>query len=307
VTAPASPSGAATLRVVVVGDLMVDVLAVMSAPLAHGSDTPAQVSTHGGGSGANVACWLAAAGVHATYVGRVGNDPLGREALDDMAAAGVEVEAGLADRATGSCVVLVEPGGQRSMLPDTGANAMLRPEHLPARAFRPGTHLHLSGYTLLHPGSHDAAMAALAMAADAAMTVSVDSSSTALLEAFGPAEFVRCTQGPALLLANADEAAVLSGESNPAAAAAALASSYAEVVVKLGAAGARWQGGFISASAPAERGVDVIDTTGAGDAFAAGFLTSWLLHPEPESALAAGNALAARAVARPGARPAPLG
>jgi sugar/nucleoside kinase (ribokinase family) len=63
-----------------------------------------------------------------------------------------------------------------------------------------------------------------------------------------------------------------------------------------------WRQGFIGASAPAER-VDVVDTTGAGDAFAAGFLTSWLLHPEPETALAAGNRLAARAVGRVGARP----
>ena len=74
-------------------------------------------------------------------------------------------------------------------------------------------------------------------------------------------------------------------------------------MVKLGADGALWQQGFIVASAPAERGVKVVDTTGAGDAFAAGFLASWLLHPEPESALAAGNRLAARAVETVGARP----
>ena len=72
--------------------------------------------------------------------------------------------------------------------------------------------------------------------------------------------------------------------------------------MKLGRDGALWQQGFIGARAPAER-VDVVDTTGAGDAFAAGFLASWLLHPEPETALAAGNRLAARAVARVGARP----
>ena len=96
---------------------------------------------------------------------------------------------------------------------------------------------------------------------------------------------------------------VLTGAVDPHQAAGQLGDTYREVVVKLGADGALWQQGFIGASAPAERAVTVVDTTGAGDAFAAGFLASWLLHPEPESALAAGNRLAALAVGRVGARP----
>ncbi len=87
-------------------------------------------------------------------------------------------------------------------------------------------------------------------------------------------------------------------------AASTLCSSYGATVVKLGAGGALWQSGFILASAPAEPVSEVVDTTGAGDAFAAGFLASWLLHPEPETALAAGNRVAAAAVTTPGGRPA---
>ena len=135
------------------------------------------------------------------------------------------------------------------------------------------------------------------------MTVSVDPSSAALLEEVGAARFLEMTRGVDLLLANKDEAAVLAGTSDPHLAAERLGDTYREVVVKLGADGAMWQQGFIGASAPAERGVQVVDTTGAGDAFAAGFLASWLLHPEPETALAAGNRLAARVVGTVGARP----
>lgn len=299
------PSGNATLRAVVVGDVMVDVLAVMSGPLARGSDTPSRISSQGGGSGANVAAWLAAQEVGTTFVGRVGDDALGREALSALAWQGVDVRATSAtDRATGTCVVLVEPGGARSMLPDAGANSTLAPDDLPLDLFRPGSHLHLSGYTLLNEGSRDAGLAALARAHDVGMTTSVDPSSAALLEAAGPERFVEWTRGTALLMPNDDEAQVLAGVSDPREAAAALCTSYGEVVVKLGRHGALWHGGFISASAPAESGVEVVDTTGAGDAFAAGFLASWLLHPEPESALAAGNRLAALAVAQVGARPA---
>jgi sugar/nucleoside kinase (ribokinase family) len=298
------PLGTETLDVVVVGDVMVDVLAAMSGPLARGSDTPSAVTTAGGGSAANVAVWLAAQGVPTSYVGRVGDDALGRESVAALTGCGVTAWVSTEpDVTTGTCIVLVEPGGERSMLPDAGANATLTAADLPQRAFRPGGHLHLSGYTLLNPGSRDAGLAALSMAAAADMTVSIDPSSAAPLAVLGAARFLSMTRGVDLLLANRDEAAVLAGTSDPHLAAQQLGDTYREVVVKLGADGAMWQQGFIGASAPAERGVEVVDTTGAGDAFAAGFLASWLLHPEPETALAAGCRLAARAVSRVGARP----
>jgi len=298
------PLGTETLDVVVVGDVMVDVLAAMSGPLARGSDTPSAVTTAGGGSAANVAVWLAAQGVPTSYVGRVGDDALGRESVAGLTDRGVTAWVSTEpDLTTGTCIVLVEPGGERSMLPDAGANATLTAADLPQRAFRPGGHLHLSGYTLLNPGSRDAGLAALSMAAAADMTVSVDPSSAAPLAELGAARFLSMTRGVDLLLANRDEAAVLAGTNDPHLAAQQLGDTYREVVVKLGADGAMWQQGFIGASAPAERGVDVVDTTGAGDAFAAGFLASWLLHPEPETALAAGCRLAARAVSKVGARP----
>lgn len=299
-----TPRGTGTLDVVVVGDVMVDVLAAMGGALQRGSDTPSTVTTAGGGSAANVAAWLAGEGVPTSYVGRVGDDGLGRESIAALTEHGVGLWVTVDPEATtGTCIVLVEPGGERSMLPDAGANATMLPADVPPTVFRPGAHLHLSGYTLLNEGSREAGLTALSLAAAADMTVSVDPSSAALLERVGAARFLGWTRGADLLLANVDEATVLSGAADPRRAAEQLGDTYREVVVKLGVRGALWQQGFITASAPAERGVEVVDTTGAGDAFAAGFLSSWLLHPEPESALAAGNWLAARAVSRVGARP----
>ena len=299
------PTGAETLDVLVVGDLMTDVVAAMAQPLARDSDTPASVTTHGGGSAANVAAWLAVQGVPTMYVGRVGEDVLGHDAVERLSAVGVDTRCVATDPElpTGTCIVLVEPGGERSMLPDAGANDRLSPGDLPSGLFRPGRHLHLSGYTLLRDGSRDAGLRALAQALAVGMTVSVDPSSEALLVGTGAARFLGATRGVHLLLPNTDEARCLTDERTPARAAEALASTYGEVVVKLGREGALWQRGFITASAAAERRADVVDTTGAGDAFAAGFLASWLLHPEPESALAAGNRLAARAIGHVGARP----
>lgn len=292
-------------RVVVLGDVMVDVLARLSGPVAIGSDSTARIAWGFGGSAANVAAWLVTAGVERpALVGRVGADPRGAAAAEELAAAGVDARLAVDEqRPTGTCIVLVAPGGERSMLPDAGANDRLHPDDLRPELFRPGRHLHLSGYTLLRDGSRDAGLRALAQALEVGMSVSVDPSSEALLVGSGAARFLEATRGVHLLLPNTDEARCLTGERSPSRAAEALASTYGEVVVKLGGDGALWQRGFITASAAAERRAEVVDTTGAGDAFAAGFLATWLLHPEPESALAAGNRLAARAIGHVGARP----
>jgi sugar/nucleoside kinase (ribokinase family) len=285
-------------RIVVAGDVMTDVVASLSGPVAPGSDTPARVVQRGGGAGANVAVWLARAGAAVTLIGRVGDDAAGREAAEGLRAEGVDARLAIDPaRPTGTCVVLVEPGGERSMLPDAGANAGLEAVALPGDA----THLHLAGYALLHPGSRPAARALLAAARSAGLGVSVDPSSATPLRRTGAATFLEWVGAVDLLVPNRDEAAVLTGMPDPKAAARALTSHAREVVVKLGAQGALWTDGETQVRAPA---VDVLvtDTTGAGDAFAAGLLAARLAGAEPADALGAACALAAEAVGREGGR-----
>ncbi len=262
-------------RVVALGDLMVDIVATASAPLVPGSDAPATVRTHGGGSAANVAAWLAATGGSALLVARVGDDAAGRAAVAELAAGGVDVRAAV-DLAlpTGTCVVVVEPGGERTFLPDRGANEALATSDLPADAFRPGDHLPVSGYALLDAGpARDTARAALARAGAAGMTVSVDPASSAPLRRVGAETFLAWTRGADLLLPNADEARTLTGETEPERAALALARrAGAEVVVTLGASGALWSDG---SALHREAGEAVCgDSTGAGDAWTAGWLAA---------------------------------
>jgi len=285
-------------RIVVVGDVMTDVVASLSGPVARGSDTPARVVRRGGGAGANVAVWLARAGAAVTLIGRVGDDAAGREAAGGLRAEGVDARLTIDPaRPTGTCVVLVEPGGERSMLPDAGANAGLDAVALPEDSAQ----LHLAGYALLHPGSRPAARALLAAAHDSGLSVSVDPSSAAPLQRTGAAAFLEWVGGADLLLPNREEAAVLTGMRDPKGAARALSAHAREVVVKLGAHGALWSDGQSQLRAPA---VDVLvtDTTGAGDAFAAGLLAARLAGADPADALGAGCALAAEAVARDGGR-----
>jgi ribokinase len=236
----------------------------------------------------------------------VGADPLGDVAVAALAGVALAVERD-PERPTGTCIVLVHPGGERTMIPDAGANDALELAELPA-----GEHLHLTGYGLLRRGSRPAMLRALELARERGMTVSVDPSSAAPLAA-EPA-FLDRIAGAALLLPNADEARVLTGEPDPERAARALArrvrSSSASrrgtadsaVVVTLGAEGALWSDGERVLRAPAVAG-HVVDTTGAGDAFAAGLLAARAGGAEPAEQLAAGCELAARAVGVRGARP----
>jgi sugar/nucleoside kinase (ribokinase family) len=293
-------------RVVVVGDLMTDTVAHAHMALARGSDTPATVTMHGGGSGANIAAWLAVDGCEVAFVGRRGADIAGRNR--DMELMGYGVDARLVmdpDRPTGTCVVMVTHKGDHTMLSDPGANAALSPEDLPQDLFAPGGHLHVSGYTLLNPGSRPAVLAALSTADRAGMSISIDGASAAPLERVGAEPFLQLTNGATLLFVNAAQGKVLTGRDDPGQAARVLNAWYPQVVMKLGPDGAMMYANgrpdpIRVPGPPVER---IVDGTGAGDAFVAGFLPAWLDNKPPGEALVSGCRLAARALSLVGARP----
>jgi sugar/nucleoside kinase (ribokinase family) len=293
-------------RVVVVGDLMTDTVAHAALPLARGSDTPAVVTMHGGGSGANIAAWLAVDGAEVAFVGRRGADIAGRNR--DMELMGYGVDARLVmdpERPTGTCVVMVTHKGDHTMLSDPGANAALSPDDLPKDLFTPGSHLHISGYTLLNEGSRQATLAALGHAQRAGMTISVDGASAAPLERVGAEPFLELTNGAALLFVNSEQGRVLTGREDPAQAARVLNAWYPHVVMKMAADGALFyaNGRPDPIRVPGPPLEKLIDRTGAGDAFCAGFLPAWLDKKPPAEALVSGCRLAARALSMVGARP----
>jgi sugar/nucleoside kinase (ribokinase family) len=290
------PAPDAAGDVLVVGDVMVDVVTVHKDPIEPGTDTAARIRLGGGGSAANTACWLASLGHRTRLLAALGDDPLGDAALVGLADAGVQFAGHrIEGECTGTCVVLIGPDGERTMLPDRGANDRL-PLAAAVEAFDPMPGwLHLSGYTLLGEGSRNAGRALLSAALAAGLRVSVDAASAAPLRAIGASAFLDWIEGVHVVFANDAEVEALGG-------AAAVLDRVASVAVKHGSAGATWTDG-VDTEVVDGLPVDVVDPTGAGDAFAAGWIASRRAGEPVSAALAAAVAAGATAVTVAGARP----
>jgi sugar/nucleoside kinase (ribokinase family) len=300
----AAIEGADQPRVVVLGDVMTDVIVRTHGPIAFGSDTPSSIETHAGGAGANLAAWLASEGMSVDCIGMVGADVFGELHRRALVRAGVTPHLAIhAAQPTGTVVSLVDAAGERSMLADRGANLGLEPGLVPPRLFARLACFHLSGYALLDEGPRPAALAALDLARSAGMRISVDPASAAPLAEVGSARFLGWTRDADVCLPNLDEAYVLTGESTPEAAARALSATYGMVALKLGERGALLAVSGQTPVAVSGPPVAVRDTTGAGDAFCAGFLRTWLLGGDPAAATASGFTAAAAAVSVLGGRP----
>ena len=288
--------------IVVVGDVATDVVVRAEGAVAADSDTTAQIRHRPGGAGANVAGWLGWLGVPVRFAGRIGDDAAGHAHAAALARLGVEMRLAVdPNRPTGTVVVIVAPGGGRTMFPDRGASAALRPDDV-LPALDGAGHLHVSGYVLLHSASRAAGLAAIGAAEDGGVPVSVDPSSAAPLARVGAATFLSWTGAARLCLPNAAEARLLSGREDLEEAAAVLARWYGEVAVTAGEDAAVWSDGDLPVKL-SPRARRVVDSTGAGDAFTAGFLSVWASGAPAGEALEAGHRVAGVAVGRVGAGP----
>jgi sugar/nucleoside kinase (ribokinase family) len=293
------------LVVVVVGDVINDIIVRPQGPIDVGTDTPSEIERSPGGSGANQAAWLAALRTPVRFAGRVGAPDAAyhRAALEQF---GVDTWLTCDDAvATGTIVVLVSADGERSMFTDRGANRGLRAADLPARLLDDARLLHVSGYQFLEPGTRSAVRQLWAIALEAGVPTSVDPASLAGLREVGRQSFLEWTSGAQIVFPNLDEGRLLTGRDQPDAIVATLLETYPVVALKLGAAGALIAGADGSRVPVAAEPAEVVDSTGAGDAFCAGFLTPWVRGGDlSECALNAVKA-AARATGQVGARPRP--
>jgi ribokinase len=261
------------------GDLLLDVIVRLEGPIAEDTDTYGRTRVGAGGQAANVAAWVAALGGQARFVGKRARDTAGRLVSEELQGRGVELAGPEVESGTGTVVSIATADGKRTMLSDRGVAPELRPEELDDAWFESCERLHLPAYSLLVSPIREAAIAAARLAP----AVSVDLSSTAAIRRAG-VEQLRDSIGllrPNIVFANEDEEALVGRL------------EVETLVVKRGARGCSVYASGEEHEYAAEP-AEAVDSTGAGDAFAAGFLLGG-----PELAVQA----AARCVGQMGAMP----
>jgi sugar/nucleoside kinase (ribokinase family) len=289
-------------RIVVFGDVIDDIVVVPNGPIRPDTDTPSSIRHSPGGSAANAASWLGSAGAEVDFVGLVGEGDVERHSLA-LEAHGVTPHLSAHPTLpTGAIVVLVD-GQSRSMLTERGANVELGPDDVSDALLDRAAFVHFSGYSVFASRDPDAFRRLIERSATRGVGVSVDPGSAGFLVDFGPERFLEVIAGTSVFLPNLDEGRVLTGLHDPDEIAAALSERFGVVALTLGETGAlvAIRGGErVHAKA---HSVEIIDPTGAGDAFSAGFLASWVRDHDPAAAADAGAALSARAVSSTGGRP----
>jgi sugar/nucleoside kinase (ribokinase family) len=288
-------------KILCIGDLALDVISQLKEPINYGNDTASRISSHPGGQAANVATWITRTHSKAQLVARVGNDPVGFALISDLDKYGVEhMNLMHSGRPTGVVVILVDSNGERTMFPDNGANADLEISDLPPLADVDG--VYVSGYALLDFRSREAVLSMIAKIKAAGKPIYFDPTTTGAMKIVSRDEVLSWVKLMDGILLNSEEALYLGDAKDVEMAEKNLTAYTPLVVIKLGSRGAMAVHKEIIAKVSAVT-TNVVDTTGAGDSFAAGFIPKWLETNDLEAALSAGTALAAKCVATVGARP----
>lgn len=289
-------------RILCIGDAALDVIVKMQTEIHVGSDTTSQISMHGGGAAANTATWLAQLGHSVFFSCRLGDDAAGHAISSEFDLWKIEHQKTfLENEKTGVVVVLVDDKGDRTMFPDSGANSGISERDLPElRGFDAA---YLSGYSLFNPLSTNGVLRMVNEIKDVGITLIFDPASVGTMMAFNRKRVIETLTHMDITIMNEDEARYIADCDSLDEALDFITEIVSVAVIKTGSSGAiaRIRGSnTVISHADA---VNAIDTTGAGDAFAAGFIPMWLESKDLLASMNAGNEVARQCVAIIGARP----
>jgi sugar/nucleoside kinase (ribokinase family) len=291
----------ASQRIITYGDVIDDIVAIPDGPIRDDTDTPSSIHSRPGGSAANTAAWLGSIGADAVFVGSVSAWDVARH-TQLLVAVGADADLhGSPELPTGTIVVIVE-GQRRAMLTERGANTLLEPGWVTDELLAEASLLHVTGHALLNDAGADGINSLIARARVAGVTVSVAPGSAGFIADYGPERFLAAMAGADILFPSIDEGRLLTGLTRADEVGRAL--QFGTVVLTQGAAGVTVFHEGASTHVPAVA-APVVDPTGAGDAFCAGYLAAWVRTGDPVESAREGAVVASRAVGVIGGRPRP--
>jgi sugar/nucleoside kinase (ribokinase family) len=285
-----------TVKIIFVGDVMQDILISHKEKIAFGSDTQANIKMQGGGSATNAAVWASTLNTEVGLVARIGDDNAGKIILEELNKPNLNLNLVKTENvSSGSCAILIDATGERTMFPDPGANIFLTSQDVPKEWFKQAEIIHISAYSLLRKNTKNAIGEIIEIAKDNGLKTSVDvASSQPLIDNDGFNALKELAPWD-YLFANKDEAEVLGDI-------AKIKSLSKNLILKQGSKESLWITDNTEIKDIPDK-VEVVDLIGAGDAFAAGFLVSVISKDKPQITLKKANQLGAKAVSISGARP----
>jgi len=285
-----------TIKIIFVGDVMQDILISHKDEIAFGSDTQANIKIQGGGSATNAAVWASTQNLEVGLVARIGDDQTGKIILEELKRPNLNLNLVKTENvSSGSCAILIDATGERTMFPDPGANIFLTSEDIPKDWFKQAEIIHISAYSLLRKNTKNAIGEIIKIAKENGLKTSVDVASSQPLIDNDGFNALKDLAPWDYLFANKDEAQVLGDITK-------IKSLCKNLILKQGSKESLWiKEDFEIKDVPEK--VEIVDLIGAGDAFAAGFLVSVINKETPQNTLKNANQLGAKAVGISGARP----
>ncbi len=285
-------------RIVVLGDLNLDILATLPEALPENGEVRSPIQVMPGGSAGNFARAAAREVTEVLFIGCVGNDFVGDLLVSSLQAQGIDTRVKRVDRQSGTILSLAKKEG-KTMICSRGANDGLNPSWIEEGFFVKADHLHISGYSFLSSAQRSATHRAIEIARSLDLTISIDPPPANLILNFGVSAFLVEISTADFIFPNLDEGKALAGREGEESIVDALAERFPLGALTLGEAGSlAWHGKerdrYVS------HPITAIDTTGAGDAFAAGFVVSYLEDHDLARANQRGNKAALQILTKRG-------